>query len=217
MSEQNNEQEMPMRIRIKFAKLPNIRFIGHLDLFRAWERTIRRAKLPVKYSLGFNPRQKINLASALPLGLTSEAEIMDMILNEHIPITKLENSLNESLPQGIQILEITEIPIDAPKLQKTILAAEYIASFEANLPDEAIIKFLNNDQIIRERRGKSYNLRPLIHELILLSSNDNNTNRLYMKLSARDSATGRPDEVLSALGIDPLLAFIHRIGLIFKD
>jgi len=217
MNDQQDSREMPMRIRVKFAKLASIRFIGHLDLFRAWERTIRRARLPIQYSLGFNPRPKINLALPLPLGLTSEAEIMDLIFEKYVPVINIEKKLINALPPGLQVLKISEIRIDAPKLQKRIFAAEYTATFNTNITETEIRSLLRTNQIYRERRGKTYDLRPLILDLSTLPQGNESQIQLYMKLSARDGATGRPDEVLNALGIDPLSAQIHRTSLIFKD
>jgi radical SAM-linked protein len=217
MNDQQNHREVPMRIRVKFAKLASIRFISHLDLFRAWERTIRRAKLPIQYSLGFNPRPKINLALPLPLGFTSKAEIMDLIFEKHVPVINTEKKLINALPPGLQVLKISEIQIDAPKLQKKIIAAEYITTLNTSITEKKIQSLLRENQIFRERRGKTYDLRPLILDLSTLPQNNKSRNQLYMKLSARDGATGRPDEVLNALDIDPLSARIHRTSLIFKD
>ena len=184
----NDTSPHPMRIRIKFAKLTNIRFIGHLDLFRAWERTLRRANRPIKYSLGYNPRPKINLASALPLGITSSAEIIDIILDEKFTIQGLKDKINKSLPPGIAILKVFEIPIDAPKLQKEILFAEYIATLETSLNPNIIDSLIHSDSIIQTRRGKTYDLRPLIIEIKLLPTKNQKQSRIYLKLLAISSS-----------------------------
>jgi len=67
-----------MRIRVKFAKTEPMRFTSHLDLYRAWERLLRRADVPLVFSQGYNPRPRIQLAAPLPLGITSNCEIIDI-------------------------------------------------------------------------------------------------------------------------------------------
>ena len=71
------------RIRIRYAKGESLRFIGHLDLQRLWERALRRSRLPVRYSQGFHPRARLNLASALPLGFLSDEELLEFFVVIH--------------------------------------------------------------------------------------------------------------------------------------
>ncbi len=74
-----------MRLRITFSKSGSLRYTGHLDLHSIWERTVRRAGLPLSYTHGFHPGPKIQLASALPLGFIGCAEIVDLWLDEEFP------------------------------------------------------------------------------------------------------------------------------------
>ena len=71
-----------MRARITFAKSGPLRYVGHLDLQTLWERAARRARLPLSYSHGYHPQAKITFASALPLGFSSRAEVMDIRLDQ---------------------------------------------------------------------------------------------------------------------------------------
>ena len=75
-----------MRLRITFHKTAAMRYTGHLDLHKTWERTIRRARLPLAYSQGYHPQPRLNVASALPLGFTSECELLDLWLADEVPI-----------------------------------------------------------------------------------------------------------------------------------
>ncbi len=84
------DQNQPQRVRILFAKTDAMRFIGNLDLHKAWERSCRRAGLPLAYSQGYNPQPKLNLASALPLGFTSQAELIDIWLEQVLPLAAIE-------------------------------------------------------------------------------------------------------------------------------
>lgn len=200
-----------MRIHIYFAKTEAMRYTGHLDLQRTWERTLRRARLPLAYSQGFKPHPKINLPAALPLGFTSEAEIAEVWLEREMPLEEVETALKAALPPGLQVYRISVEDARAPKLQNRLRAAEYRVTLEeppADLP-QRMEAFLAAESCPRERRGKTYDLRPLVEALRYVPPN-----QLVMRLAARPSQTGRPDEVLRALGLSPHRARIHRTALV---
>jgi radical SAM-linked protein len=196
-----------MRIQITFSKQGPLRYTGHLDLHRLWERAARRAELPLAYSQGFHPQPKMNLAAALPLGFSSRCEILDLKLERDIPLEGLRERLNETLPAGIQVLDIEQVDERAPALQTQVLSAEYeVRGIEAGFGEEVkrkIESLLAAESIVRTRRGKEYDLRPLIEELTLTPdpSPDGRGDKIVMRLAAREGATGRPEEVLDALGI----------------
>src|ERR1043165_7682483 len=114
-----------MRIRITFVKQGALRYTGHLDLHKLWERALRRAELPLAYSQGFHPQPKMNMAAALPLGFSSRCEVMDMKLEREIPLDNLPIRLNTTLPSGLQVVEVEQVDERAPALQTQVLAAEY--------------------------------------------------------------------------------------------
>jgi radical SAM-linked protein len=207
-----------MRVRISFSKTEAMCYTGHLDLHHTWERTLRRARLPLAYSQGFNPRPKINLASALPLGFTSQAELVDVILDSELPLGEVETRLIKAAPPGIQVAGVEAIPQDSPKLQRQLAAAEYTLTLLEPFPDleTSLESLLEASQLPRQRRGKPYDLRPLILDLHVLPPDESGCPRFLARLSARDGATGRPDEVLLALGADPLAARIHRTALLLE-
>jgi len=206
-----------MRARIKFAKIESMRFTSHLDLHRTLERTFRRAQLPMKYSQGFNPRPKINLAAALPLGCTSQAEQVDVWLTEALAVEVIKARLLEVQPPGIEVRSVQSIPTDAPKLQRAIQSVEYIVELNDPIDDleNEVDRVLSAEHIKRERRGKVYDLRPLINSLEIIQT-DSGQKLLRVHLAAREGATGRPDEVLNELGIPVESARIERTGLFFK-
>lgn len=209
-------QPQRFRFRIKFAKNQAMRFTSHLDLHRAWERTFRRAGLPLTYSQGFNPRPKINLASALPLGFTSNCELLDVWFDQSLTEKEILEKLRKAAPPGIQILGIELIELGHSALQQSLVSAEYQAEIDEEIADHDLAgkvdALLDQPTIPRQRRGKNYDLRPLI-ESLRFSSNEDGHPILRMKLAAREGATGRPDEVLDALGLDPLGARIERTEL----
>ena len=208
-----------MRIRIHFAKTNVMRFTSHLDLHRAWERTIRRAGLPLAYSQGFRPHPRINLGAALPLGFTSQDELVDIWLEDALPLQDIYQSLIDAAPPGIAISAIEEIPQSAPALQTQITASKYIITLLEPIDDlEAKLENLCGiSSIPRQRRGKVYDLKPLIQEIHRLPDDESGQQRLEVVLSATEGATGRPEEVILTLGGKPELARIHRLALLLTQ
>jgi len=213
-----NDTEL-FRYRLEYAKTSAMRYTGHLDVLRAWERTFRRAEIPIAFTQGFNPRPRINMVAALPLGFTSECELMEVWLTEDLKSCQLQNQIKGSLPPGLEIEKVTQVPNDLPKLQKVIRAAEYdvyLDPFPTNKKLQTKIdKLLDSQEIIRTRRGKTYNLRPLIESLKIIQSKGNP--KIQIRLSSKESATGRPEEVLLELEIDPSPATVHRSRLFLDE
>jgi len=203
-----------MRIQITFSKQGALRYTGHLDLHKLWERAARRAELPLAYSQGFHPQPKMNLASALPLGFSSLCEVLDMRLERDIALDGLPERLNDTLPSGIQVLHVGQVDERAPALQTQVLSAEYeVRMIESTFGAELkrrIESALESDSIVRTRRGKQYDLRPLIEALAV------GDDKIVMRLAAREGATGRPEEVLDVLGIAFEETRIERTRLIFN-
>jgi radical SAM-linked protein len=203
-----------MRVRITFAKEGALRYTGHLDLHKILERSIRRAKLPLAYSQGFHPQPKLNLAAALPLGFSSRAEVMDIWLNEDVQ--DVASMLQAHAPPGLTILQVDRVDDKEPSLQTQVIAAEYqVEITEADIGSnltEKIASVLESESIPRVRRKKEYDLRPLIEELTLVDEN-----RIFMRLTAREGATGRPEEVLDVLGISLEVTRIERTKLLFRS
>jgi radical SAM-linked protein len=205
-----------MRIRITFVKQGALRYTGHLDLHRLWERAARRAELPLAYSQGFHPQPKMNMAAALPLGFSSRCEVMDMKLEQDISLESLPTRLNTTLPSGLQVVDVEQVDERAPALQTQVLSAEYEVTLTETV-DRSELKrkidsVLESKSILRERRGKPYDLRPLIEEVSLIPDG-----KIFMKLAAREGATGRPEEVLDVLGIAFEETRIERTRLIFQS
>jgi len=203
-----------MRIRITFVKQGVLRYTGHRDLHKLWERAARRAELPLAYSQGFHPQPKMNMAAALPLGFSSRCEVMDLRLERDIPLEDLPTRLNSTLPSGLRVVNVEQVEERAPALQTQVASAEYEITLTEpwdRLDLESRINFANElKSISRERRGKIYDLRPLMEELYLLPDD-----KIFMRLAAREGATGRPEEVLDVLGIAFESTRIERTRLLF--
>lgn len=210
-----------MRIRLTFAKTGALRYIGHLDLHKMWERSSRRAGLALMYSQGFHPQPKIQLASALPLGFASRCELVDLWIDGDVDIPALPEILQRSVPPGLKILKAEEIEEKSPPLQTQVVSAQYeVTLFGDNsveLISQRINACLQADSLPRVRRGKTYDLRPLIESIRIDLSGTNAPICINLQLAAREGATGRPEEVLEVLGITYEDTRVERCGFRFKD
>jgi radical SAM-linked protein len=216
-ADHSSETVVTMRIRVKFTKTEPMRFTSHLDLYRAWERLLRRAGLPLVFSQGYNPRPKLQLAAPLPLGITSRVEIIDFWLSDSsYDLEIIKSQLVVSQPPGIEIESVDSKDPSAPPLQKKVSAAEYqvVLMDQVSKLEQKIETLLASDAIIRQRRGKSYDLRSLIREIGI---ENRESQSLRMLLNAQEGSTGRPEEVLLALGIQPENTRIERTQLIIQD
>jgi radical SAM-linked protein len=204
-----------MRLRLTYAKTDAMRFTGHLDVHRTLYRTLMRANLPITFSEGFTRRPKLVMAGALPLGCTSDCELADLWLDESMPLDEIAAAIRRAAPPGLRLLALEELDPTAPKAQNQVVSADYEITLFDPLPDleQNIAHLLAAETSPRERKGKKYDLRPLILALQPLPDDEDGRQRLKMTLRAQDSATGRPDEVVAQLGGDPLGARYHRTAL----
>ncbi len=206
------------RIRITFSKFGKARWIGNLDLHRTWARILRRAGVPIAYSQGFNPQPRMQLASALPLGIMSECELLDIWVLENISTDILQKDLATGLPSGIEVIKIVGVELKEKSLQSRLLAAEYLIELGDYIDIYELQKIIDNllgmQSIIRQRRGKEYDMRPLIQALHVVSGNSI-SQELFVRFSACPGATGRPSELLEYMDINA--KNIIRTRLLFVD
>ena len=207
------------RYRILFSKTDQMRFTGHLDLILTWERIFRRAGIPLAYSEGFSPRPLLNMATPLPLGFISTGEIGDFWLSEIISIDDFKLLVDNALPPGLELQSVEEISdLYGSKLPSLVTAARYRISFLEDIPilENKVNEILNTSSLIRERKGKSFDIRPLITELELIKAAQRSGVNLNMTLVTLPGATGRPDDVLDALNISARASRICRTEIILK-
>lgn len=205
------------RLRLTFSKTGPTRFIGHLDLALTLERSLNRARMPVAYTQGFNKRPRMQMASALPLGYTSEAELADIWLMEVMEPEAAREQMMSRMAPGIAVHQVKEIDLQAPALQTITLASHYRATLLDPIPADELQRRIDAllaaerhmRQRLRGKKKKPYDLRPLIYEMALDKPADGLVH-IVMKLALEPSKTGRPDEVLDSLGLDPLAARLHR-------
>jgi len=212
--------ETPFRVRVRYSKSGNLRFIGHLDTQRLFERALRRSTLPIRYTQGFSKHIRLNLASALPLGFIGRAEMLDFWLDEPLDIEEIREKLQAALPLEIRILELYKVDNSLPSLQGSLLSSDYVITLPT---DETIQEFqhrweqlLSQAEIPITRREKTLNYRALILENELLATASERT-ILKLRLSSTPGANARPDDLLQVLGIDPAECVIERVGLNFSS
>ena len=205
------------RIRISYNKGTELQYTGNLDMHKVWERTFRRAGLPLAYSQGFHPQPKLQQAAPLPLGFTSKAEMLDVWLDTDEAIEAITKKIVSTAQPGILVREVKSIPQFSEALPNLVTAAEYLILCDEDLEPELIEKnvqnFLARPSIERERRGKPYDLRPLVQSISVESAHPLT---LKMLLSSLPGATGRPEEVLEELKIDSFTVDIDRTRLVLN-
>lgn len=217
------DQTTRQRLRLTFGKLGSQKYVGHLDLAKTWERILRRAQIPLSYSQGFNPRPRLQIATALSLGVTSDCEILDLWLDRPVELVGLAEHLMSKSPPGLPIHQIIEVPLNSPALQTVLESAVYHitptltgdSTDEAISPDELgrrAAELMAQSQLLRTRNEKTYDLRPLIISLAL-----NEAGGLRAELSLGAQGTARPDELIDALGLSGRLLSIHRVAIKLRE
>lgn len=222
-------EEPRQRVRLVYAKGEAVKFISHQDEFRLWERTLRRADLPLLYKQGFNPQPHMQFASPLGVGFTGSAEPLDITLSPPVPLDELQQRIRAKLPPGVTLHSAQEVPLKTESLQSLLIGADYTILIYAT-PDELtgaelearIATFLAETTLWRERQRKGehyqYNLRPLVFELRYEGyTPQDEEHRIFLRVQQRAGATGRPDEAVAAMGLDTYARTLRRDRLYFAD
>ena len=187
------------KIRLRFTKKGEVRFLSHHDLMRFFERAIRRAGLPVKMSQGFNPRPKFSIAAALGVGVAAESEILDVELAEPMDPELVRQKLAGMSIPGIELLSAEPTP---GKTERVASARyEVLLPPEVELPADAVDTLMARQEVPVERAGKDkqprrINIRPYIREIHIAG------HVVRMQLEITDSGAARPEEVVLALAAD---------------
>jgi radical SAM-linked protein len=209
------------RLRIRFRRGPEVRFISHLDIVRLWQRTLRRAGVSLAYSEGFSPHPQISLAAPLPVGVTSEAELMDISCSRWVSPHWLVSAVSRQLPPGIEVVQAYQVAPNMPSLQAQVRYAEYkVEVLTEKGPEDiksALTSLLSLEHLPwqhqRDTGTRSYDLRNLIDDLWLIDCADSYCT-IGMRLRCDNSGSGRPEQVASALGFTSHPRLIHRTRLI---
>lgn len=177
--------------------------------------------MPIAYSEGFSPHPRISLAAPLPLGVTSDAELMDVVTTEVVTPYALIQNTKPKLPRGIEVHEVVQVPLTAPSLQSQAQSIDYrVSDVSERTADEirgSIAATLAAERLpwhhMRDTGPRHYDLRPLIQGISLVSWHDH-VFTLGMRLRCDSRGTGRPEQVTAVLGLTEHPATVHRTKII---
>ncbi len=191
------EQEETFRFRVHYHKKGYSRHLSHLDLIRIFSRAARRAAIPLVYSQGFNPHPKMSFGPSLSLGVTSDAEYLDMEIKGSFKGDVVE-AFNPYLPEGLKLIAARRVKGKIAALSQIINAAEYEVDLgEENLDEKVIQQVLSHKEIPTQRRVKGrykmVDIRPYIEKLEV------NGRRLKVRTRTIENRTVRMSEILQLL------------------
>ncbi len=216
------------KLRLEITKGEEVRYISHLDVAGAWEKAVRRAKLPVAYSEGFNPHMKISFASALPLGVTGAAEYMDLEMMEKVPLAEAMERLQAVLPKGFAVRAARYMPPKTGAMMALINLAEYEISLD--LPKDKIaaaqdaVAGFNRAETapytkVTPKARREIDLKQFVCEPIVCSATESGV-LLRVNVSVTAKGSVKPGEIIAALTENFALpeealqnALCHRRGL----
>jgi radical SAM-linked protein len=209
------------RLRIKFRRGEESKYISHLDIMRLWQRALNRAGIALAYSEGFHPHPKISLAAPLAIGFTSEAELMDITLARPVSPHFFTAAVNQQLPADLEILQVIQIAETVPSLQSQVRFAEYAVELETEKGQkeiESAIKSLLSRETFpwqhqRDTGPRHYDLRALIDDIWLVRCQDGRCT-IGMRLRCDSGGSGRPEQVAAALGFAETPVSVQRAKLI---
>lgn len=205
------KQQSPMtkiRVRIKFTKAGEMKYISHLDLMRLLMRASRRAAIPVAMTQGYNPHPSISLSHALPVGINSQAEYADVDLYRPVKLDELTSSLNYVLPDGIKILQAGFVP---PKPSLTSFINRLLYKIELKEVAGLKVEDLLSPEKIRILR-KDINICNFIDQITL------DKQELLISFKVDGGKTVKMSEFLDVclMGREKVIA-ITRTGQFYKD
>ncbi len=204
------------RLHITFGKYGALQYVGSIDMAKVWERVLRRADLPIFYSEGFSARPRIQIAAQVPLGVTSECELLDLSLREKLTsVAHIPDQIMSVSPAGLVVHGIVEVPITMPAPQTLIHSATYRIEIDDLSTDELatrIQQILARDRIIvdQERKGKRSitDFRPLIYTLKIGEQGE-----LWATLATGERGNFRPHDLLDHMGLSEYDVRVHRAKL----
>ncbi len=192
-----------MKVRIKFKKYGSLRFIGHLDVMRFFQKVMRRAQIPIAFTAGYNPHMIMSFASPLGIGLTSEGEYFDIELAGHISSAEAVRRMNAVTADGIEVVSFRQIAEEKKMTGMAIVAAaDYLTDCRcpetgAAFTQELVAGFIGQQEMVvtkqTKRSEQETDIRPLIYQMELTKQG------IYLQLAAGSAQNLKPELVMSAL------------------
>lgn len=222
-----------MKVRIKFRKYGVMKFIGHLDVMRYFQKAMRRADIPIAFTVGYSPHMIMSFAQPLGIGLTSDAEYLDIELKQPIDSQTAVEGLNRVMVEGIDIVSFLQIPEEKKYSGMTAVAgAAYLVTLPESFANADAIRpvpedwvqasadFLSQDTIVvfkkTKRSERDVDIKPMIHRMAIQEKG------VELILSAGSEENLKPDLVMQAflafikLGTEKTPLHYHRIEVFAK-
>ncbi len=210
------------RLRVTFSVHGAACYVSHLDQTRAWVRALRRLGLPLAYSHGFNPHPRISVATPLAVGVCGQRELLDLFFDAWVDPHELSRRLPSELHPGFTVHSVDEIPLNAPPLPSLVTAADYTVRFLEPPPADLALRvegLLAAESLpftrLRQDKASTFDLRPRILAAELVQHGGELL--LALRLVHGPSGAARPDDVVAALGIEPLATRAVRTGLVLAE
>lgn len=210
-----------MKVRVKFAKQGAMKFIGHLDIMRYFQKAIRRAGIDVAYSEGFSPHMIMSFAAPLGVGVTSTAEYFDMEIQTSMPSQEAVRRLNNTMAEGMEVLSFRQIPDGkANAAMALVAAADYQVAFREGMDPgenwkEKAQLFMEQPEILvvkkTKKSEKEVDIKPFIYDMHLEKEG------IFLQLAAGSTKNTKPELVLEAFyefcgkEFDSFSLLIHRL------
>ena len=193
-----------MKIRIKFAKEGTMKFIGHLDMMRYFQKIMRRADVDICYSTGFSPHQIMSFAAPLGVGMESRGEYVDIEVKSTDSSEEMLRRINEVMVDGSEVLSYRALPDDASNAMSIVSAADYRLRFREGYEPEdwrdfmdGLLSFMKQEQILilkkTKKSEKEVDIRPMIYEL-----HEEDDHAIFLKVATGSSANLKPSAVIQA-------------------
>lgn len=191
-----------MKVRVKFAKQGAMKFIGHLDIMRYFQKAVKRAGIDVAYSEGFSPHMIMSFAAPLGVGITSTAEYFDMEIKTPMSSKEALECLNKAMVEGMEVLSFRKVPDGKANAAMALVAAAdyYVAFREGMEPDaawkEKVLSFMQQPEILIVKKTKNnekeVNIKPFIYDMQI------EDDRIFLKLAAGSVKNTKPELVMEA-------------------
>ena len=185
-----------MKIRVRFSKQGQMKFIGHLDMVRYFQKVMRRGEIDVAYSEGFSPHQKMSFAAPLSVGVLSKGEYFDMEVNSTLSTKEAMDRINEQNVEGVKVLSYKLLPDNAKNAMAVMSAADYFVYTDI-FTDDDITGFINQDSINvikkTKKSEKEVDIKPLIYSI------KKEDNGIFIKLAQGSAQNLKPELVVTAL------------------
>ncbi|MGB2712506.1 MAG: TIGR03936 family radical SAM-associated protein [Conexibacter sp.] len=211
--------EKAQRLRVRFARRAEAGSVGHLEMARCWAHALDAASIAVSHTEGHRQQPRLTIAAGLPVGVTSEGELFDVILAQHLHPAELAARVHDHLPPGLDVLDVREVGVGLPALPTSVRWADYSVDLPTTTDARAAVEALLAADTLRweDTRGKKvrrYDLRPLVQDITVERCAD--VTRLIMRLRCDASGVGRADQVAKALCLPEPLR-VHRLRLVLSE